>query len=90
MAEAIEKRTESSSRGGRMDPHGQAMPNRSRTAAPTSLCAKTDGAAGASPHDRGSAETGVYLGKGLDRYLLTAHCVAEGPGFDKRVWSAIR
>ena len=69
VAQTVGKRTESSSGDGRMDPRGQAMPNwqampnRSRTAAPKSLCAKTDGAAGASPHDRGTAETGDYLGK---------------------------
>src|SRR5215813_826661 len=45
VAETIEKRAENSSSGGRMDPRGQAMPNRSRTAAPTSLCAKTNGVA---------------------------------------------
>jgi hypothetical protein len=64
VAETIEKRTENSSGGGRMDPRGQAMPNRSRTANPMSSCAKTNGVACASPHDRGTAETGVYLGKG--------------------------
>ena len=64
MAETIEMRAENSSGGGRINPRGQAMPNRSRTAAPMSLCAKTNGVAWASPRDRGTAETDVYLGKG--------------------------
>ena len=64
-------------------PARSAMPNRSRIVAPTDSCVKTGGVAGASPHDRGTAETGAYLGKGTRLLSRAGACVAEGTGTGK-------